>query len=518
MSKWAAMAGSNGALVAGAFVLAVVGAFVYFTDHDAEPADTPAPLIEAVVAPEPEKPAVAASEPQTPAVETAQPEETPQPVETQAEVADIPPAAPSIDEVRIEPDGLAIIAGRAQPGSQITVLLDGQANTEVTVDGTGAFAAVTRISAGAVAQVLTLLQTDGQREIASEDEIIVAPAPMARAEATVEAGPAPADVQSAADTAAAEVVADEEIADSETTTPVEAAIVETQSEPITADPVTETADVRIDQPAKTATVSTTAPATSDNTAAATAHDPTATTAAAATPDPLPAPSETVDVLPEATEDPAAIVVAEAAPKVAPAEPEDPATEPTTQVAAVEPAPEPQTPAVTVLKSTADGVEVLNAVPPDVLENIEIDTISYSQSGDVQLAGRAQTEASVVRVYVDNRPIAEIDVDDAGRWRGDLPQIDTGVYTLRVDELDAAGDVTSRVETPFKREDPQLLAQDDAPATPAKRITVQTGNTLWAIARDRYGEGLLYVQVFEANRDRIRNPDLIFPGQVFDLPD
>ncbi len=47
--------------------------------------------------------------------------------------------------------------------------------------------------------------------------------------------------------------------------------------------------------------------------------------------------------------------------------------------------------------------------------------------------------------------------------------------------------------------------------------MQAGDTLWAIARERYGEGVLYVQVFEANRDAIRDPDLIYPGQVFDLP-
>jgi len=40
----------------------------------------------------------------------------------------------------------------------------------------------------------------------------------------------------------------------------------------------------------------------------------------------------------------------------------------------------------------------------------------------------------------------------------------------------------------------------------------------AISREHYGEGILYVRVFEANRDRIRDPDLIYPGQVFALPD
>ena len=49
------------------------------------------------------------------------------------------------------------------------------------------------------------------------------------------------------------------------------------------------------------------------------------------------------------------------------------------------------------------------------------------------------------------------------------------------------------------------------------VTVEPGFTLWRIARETYGEGILYVRVFEANRDQIRNPDLIYPGQVFAVP-
>ena len=54
--------------------------------------------------------------------------------------------------------------------------------------------------------------------------------------------------------------------------------------------------------------------------------------------------------------------------------------------------------------------------------------------------------------------------------------------------------------------------------PVRRVVVQRGNTLWGIARRNYGEGILYVRVFEANRDKIRDPDLIYPGQVFNVPD
>ena len=49
------------------------------------------------------------------------------------------------------------------------------------------------------------------------------------------------------------------------------------------------------------------------------------------------------------------------------------------------------------------------------------------------------------------------------------------------------------------------------------VTVQPGYSLWRIARESYGEGILYVKVYEANKDQIRDPDLIYPGQIFTVP-
>lgn len=173
----------------------------------------------------------------------------------------------------------------------------------------------------------------------------------------------------------------------------------------------------------------------------------------------------------------------------------------------------------VLKSTAEGVERLDTAPPQVMTNVALDTIGYSDQGDVQLAGRAQPDTSEVRVYLNNNAVISLPVDQEGRWRGDLPNVDEGVYTLRVDELSRAGDVTSRVETPFKRESPEVLAAaTEGLSGPLSAVTVQKGDTLWAISRDRYGDPLLYVKVFEANSANIRDPDLIYPGQVFDLPE
>jgi nucleoid-associated protein YgaU len=175
----------------------------------------------------------------------------------------------------------------------------------------------------------------------------------------------------------------------------------------------------------------------------------------------------------------------------------------------------------VILSTEAGVEVLQAGggPPQALDQIALDAITYEDAGSVVLSGRGAVD-EFVRVYIDNEPVQTTVITPDGRWRADLPNVDSGPYTLRVDAVDSEGTVISRVESPFLREDPVLLAQaierGEAAAT-VQVVTVQPGNTLWAIARDRYGEGPAYVRVFEANRDRIRDPDLIYPGQVFSIP-
>ncbi|KUP94356.1 LysM domain/BON superfamily protein [Tritonibacter horizontis] len=192
------------------------------------------------------------------------------------------------------------------------------------------------------------------------------------------------------------------------------------------------------------------------------------------------------------------------------------------------APRPEV-AVAVLRANKDGVTLVQPatpVAPELLDKIALDTISYTDAGDVQLAGRARPEA-LVRVYLDNSPVADITADAAGRWSGSLTAITPGIYTLRLDEIDPIeGKVLSRLETPFKREAPEVLqpvldanaAAADAGQPAVQAVTVQKGDTLWAISQERYGSGFLFVRVFEANKSDIRDPDLIYPGQIFTLPD
>ena len=76
---------------------------------------------------------------------------------------------------------------------------------------------------------------------------------------------------------------------------------------------------------------------------------------------------------------------------------------------------------------------------------------------------------------------------------------------------------STTDTAAATTETQVAAETPAAEPAPIQITVQPGFTLWRIARDNLGDGVMYVQVFEANKDQIRDPDLIYPGQVFTLP-
>ena len=142
--------------------------------------------------------------------------------------------------------------------------------------------------------------------------------------------------------------------------------------------------------------------------------------------------------------------------------------------------------------------------------LSLESVDYGETGQVELTGRAAPDSDVL-VYLDNEPIGTVQTDNAGNWRLQPEQpVTPGVYTLRVDQS-VAGDVTARLELPFARAEPLTDFASEA------FVIVQPGNSLWRIARRTLGTGMRYTVIYTANADQIRDPDLIYPGQVFAIP-
>lgn len=243
--------------------------------------------------------------------------------------------------------------------------------------------------------------------------------------------------------------------------------------------------------------------------------------------------------------------------------------PTAPDVATSAVPQPAAEAPTAILLSEAGAKVLQGPAAAPEGGVTIAAITYTPDGAVQLSGLGSAGA-VVRLYLDNAAVGEAPVGETGAWSAVLRTVAPGLYTLRADQIDAAGKVGARFETPFQRETLEALAAvmkpraasgtpvprsaaepapeavveappvapaapvaeapaADAPAEapgagapvePAQpvTVTVQPGFTLWRIARETFGDGVMYVKVFDANKGQIRDPDLIYPGQVFVIPE
>jgi nucleoid-associated protein YgaU len=132
----------------------------------------------------------------------------------------------------------------------------------------------------------------------------------------------------------------------------------------------------------------------------------------------------------------------------------------------------------------------------------------------------------VRIYVDGvfRGEARTGPDRSWTFSSDEPP-EPGAYRIRADQIaDEAGAVAARAEVTFRYVDLEAFAARtgaDGRVAPAgedvRRVVIERGDNLWNIAAEHYGDGFKYTTIFRANFVQIADPDLIFPGQVFDLP-
>ncbi len=142
--------------------------------------------------------------------------------------------------------------------------------------------------------------------------------------------------------------------------------------------------------------------------------------------------------------------------------------------------------------------------------LSMESVEYDAKGRAVLSGAAAPGATV-QIYLGNERLATVTADAAGKWSATSPRaMPAGRVELRLDQLAPDGRVAQRMAVPFGRAGEVELA-------PGQDYTVQRGNSLWQIARRAYGSGMRYVIIYAANPDQIRDPQRIYPGQIFKLP-
>jgi nucleoid-associated protein YgaU len=139
------------------------------------------------------------------------------------------------------------------------------------------------------------------------------------------------------------------------------------------------------------------------------------------------------------------------------------------------------------------------------------TLDYDEGGHLTITGQA-TAGAAVRAYVDDRLVSEGKAGIDGKWRlSPTASIAPGKHTLRLDRLIKDGRPIARLELPFDR------TVVPAGGAADERLVVAKGDNLWSISRAHYGDGVHHILIYGANKEQIRDPNLIYPGQVLSLP-
>ena len=208
-------------------------------------------------------------------------------------------------------------------------------------------------------------------------------------------------------------------------------------------------------------------------------------------------------------------VAPEQPAKKPAAPSADAGKPAGEVAATEP---------------AKPAEPEKPKPPVIVPMVAISAVEADTAGGLYIAGMARTPETV-RVYLDDKLLGDTRPTQGGTWLLELHrELPAGTYRVRADQVDGKGEVLVRAEVPFERDievatlkpvgeagggTAGATASGSMPAV--ETVIIKRTDNLWRISRKMYGSGVRWSTLYQANKDQIRNPRWIFPGQVFVIP-
>jgi nucleoid-associated protein YgaU len=209
--------------------------------------------------------------------------------------------------------------------------------------------------------------------------------------------------------------------------------------------------------------------------------------------------------------------------------------------------------VVALMTPGKPAVVLSPASKPMAGAVVVESVEIEPGGRFHASGRAHP-GGAVRLYLDDTFVASATAGADGSFAVTINQgVAPGNYRVRLDEVEPnSGAVRARAEVPFNVPDTMATASVPAEAKASKprdiaaarqpqlaaagasvsadrsspstvvvpkiaTTTVSRGDSLWRLSRYTYGVGTRYAVIYKANREQIRNPNLIRPGQIFVLP-
>ena len=153
-----------------------------------------------------------------------------------------------------------------------------------------------------------------------------------------------------------------------------------------------------------------------------------------------------------------------------------------------------------------NIEILNNT--NNTSSLFLDIVEFDENKSLTITGRAAPNSDI-KIFLTENLKAETTSNKNGKWSVKFDNLNFLGYDLEITTNLDNQLVKLKTKIFKKKIDPQIFLE--------RQVIVQNGNSLWRIARKTLGGGIFYSEIYKNNADKITNPNLIFPGQVFNIP-
>ncbi|MGB1470545.1 MAG: LysM peptidoglycan-binding domain-containing protein [Candidatus Puniceispirillaceae bacterium] len=148
-----------------------------------------------------------------------------------------------------------------------------------------------------------------------------------------------------------------------------------------------------------------------------------------------------------------------------------------------------------------------------LPEISIGTLSWHSANILEIKGQSVGGAAISGSF-GGQKFGDVALAEDGSWstKISVPASQTGRAVIQANLLDLDDSIalTTQIEID--------IAQLDVGLDGSEMVVIRKGDVLWRIAYRTYGRGIRYLDILKRNASRIDNPDLIYPSQIFALPE